>query len=146
MHCFRLIFGLGFASKPSIPDSSLVRVWASGVEFWLMYAAHGDDSMTTGHRLRLWTVCGIIEDSLMAVFLPFLALVVVISMSSWTGCSTVSGSNGSVKLSSPTKDSPSELGKAPLPWPYDSPEEDIAIEFVSSERCAPALLWDSSRV
>jgi hypothetical protein len=49
-----------------------------------------------------------------------------------------------VKLSSPTNDSPSELGKGPLPWPYDSPEEDIAIVFVSSERCAPALLQDVS--
>jgi hypothetical protein len=110
------------------------------VEFWLMYAAHGDDSMITGHRLRLCTVCGIIEDSRTAVFFPFLALVVVISMSSWTGTSTVSGSKVSVKLSSPTNDSPSELGKAPLPWPYESPEEDIVVVLVSSERCAPALL------
>ena len=109
-----------------------------------MYAAHGDDSMITGHRLRLWTVCGIIEDNLMAVFFPFLALVVVVSMSSWSGTSTVSGSKVSVKLSSPMNDRPSELGKGPLPWPYDSPEEDIVVALVSSERCAPALLQDVS--
>ena len=88
--------------------------------------------MTTGQRLRLWTVCGIMDDSLIVVLWPFLALAVV--RSSWIG------SGASVKLSSPAKEYASELVQTWLSCPYDSPEEDIVVALVSSERCAPALL------
>jgi hypothetical protein len=109
MHCFKLIFGLGFGSTLSILASSESLVWASGVEFWLIYAAQGDESITTGQRLRLWTVCGIMDDSLIVVLWPFLALAVV--RSSWIG------SGASVKLSSPANEYASELVQTWLSCP-----------------------------